>query len=399
MRRRPARLPCCLLGLLVAFACAADPAAAPSAPSPDPAREAQARDTEEKLAALRAQIAELAAAQDALLGQRDGAARALREADREVAAADAALRAAEADLAAQQVRLDELAAREAELAAGLSAQREALAALLRALHAQGRHAPLKLLLAQDRIEALGRHLAYLGYFRRDRTERIERLLADLGALSRARVDVQAQQAALETARTARQAEREALDAERSRRQTLLAGLEGRFRDTRARLAALGRDETALLALLERLRDLFADIPLEVDATTPFSRRAGTLPWPLTGKLRAGFGRSLPDGRPSNGWLLEAQAGQEVRAVAHGRVAFADWLKGFGLIAIIDHGDGFMSLYAHNDALLRAAGDWVRAGEALAIAGTSGGQGAPSLYFELRRGGRPVDPVRWLQRKP
>lgn len=398
MSRRPARLLPCLLGLLVAFACAADDATT-SGQASERARDAQARDAEQKLAALRAQIAELAAAQDALLGERDSAARALREADRKVAEADAALRATEADLSAQQARLDELAAREAELAAGLAQQREALAALLRALHAQGRHAPLKLLLAQDRIEALGRHLAYLGYFRRDRAGRIERLLADLDALDQARADVRAQQAVLEAARAAQQADIATLAAERGQRRQLLAELEGRFRDTRSRLTALGRDETALIALLERLRDLFADIPLQIDATAPFASRAGNLPWPLPGKLRTGFGRPLPDGRPSSGWLLEAQPGQEVRAVAHGRVAFADWLKGFGLIAIVDHGDGYMSLYANNDALLRAAGDWVGAGETIAIAGTSGGSAGPSLYFELRRNGRPVDPVRWLRRHP
>jgi septal ring factor EnvC (AmiA/AmiB activator) len=123
-----------------------------------------------------------------------------------------------------------------------------------------------------------------------------------------------------------------------------------------------------------------------------------LPWPINGRLLTGFGPQLPDGRTSSGWLLDATAGAEIKAVAHGRVAFSDWLKGFGLIAIIDHGDGYMSLYASADALLRAAGDWVEAGEVVALAGSSGGQSAPGVYFELRRNGKPVDPVRWLLRK-
>ena len=104
---------------------------------------------------------------------------------------------------------------------------------------------------------------------------------------------------------------------------------------------------------------------------------------------------MPDGRPSPGWLLAGQSGDHVKALAPGRVAFADWLKGYGLIVILDHGDGWMSLYAQNDSLLKEAGDWVAAGEALAGVGTSGGQAQPALYLELRQNGKPVDPKGWF----
>ncbi|TXK64857.1 peptidoglycan DD-metalloendopeptidase family protein [Alkalisalibacterium limincola] len=107
---------------------------------------------------------------------------------------------------------------------------------------------------------------------------------------------------------------------------------------------------------------------------------------------------MPDGRAAQGWLIAGTAGAEVRAISHGRVAFADWLKGYGLIVIVDHGDGWMSLYANNDALLKDAGDWVRAREPVATVGSSGAQGRPALYFELRRESRPVDPASWLQRR-
>src|SRR5690606_34912581 len=137
--------------------------------------------------------------------------------------------------------------------------------------------------------------------------------------------------------------------------------------------ALGRDEKALAALLERLRDVFADIPQQLDGDRPLAELKGRLPAPLQGTVRSAFGGTLPDGRRSNGWLLGASAGTEVRAIAHGRVAFADWLRGYGLIAIIDHGDGYMSLYAQNDALLAEAGAWVRPGDVLATVGSSGGQ--------------------------
>lgn len=383
-------LRCWLAGLLLL-------SAAVAAQSPSAAREEEQRQTEQRLEAVRGQIAELAREQDALAGERDGAARELRAADRSIGEATAALRALDADLAAQQQSLQALEAEQTALERRLAEQRESLSALLRATHAQGRHASLKLLLAQDRVDALGRTVVYLGYFRQARTDRIRALLDDLAALAQARAAVAAQQEILQAARDVQEAALASLDAERVARRSLLAALEKRFRDSRARLTALGRDEAALVALLKRLQDIFVDIPQRLDGAAPFASLAGRLPWPTAGKLRTGFGRSLPDGRQSSGWLIAASAGQEVRAVAHGRVAFADWMKGFGLIAIIDHGDGYMSLYASNDALLREVGDWVQAGDVIASAGSSGGQQEAGVYFELRRAGRPVDPARWLRR--
>jgi septal ring factor EnvC (AmiA/AmiB activator) len=127
-------------------------------------------------------------------------------------------------------------------------------------------------------------------------------------------------------------------------------------------------------------------------------KVGGLGWPLSGSLLARFGGRMPDGRSSSGVLIGAPTGSTVTAVADGSVVFSEWMTGYGLILIIDHGNGYMSLYAHNESLLRDAGDKVRRGDAVAKVGTSGGQGAPALYFELRRNGQPVDPSSWLQRR-
>ncbi|MGO1721011.1 MAG: murein hydrolase activator EnvC family protein, partial [Luteimonas sp.] len=125
---------------------------------------------------------------------------------------------------------------------------------------------------------------------------------------------------------------------------------------------------------------------------------GGLGWPLSGTLLAGFGAKMPDGRDSDGVLIAAPAGTTVQAVAEGTVVFAEWMTGYGLIVIVDHGNNHMSLYAHNDALLREVGDRVSRGDPVASVGSSGGQGQPALYFELRRGGEPIDPSSWLQKR-
>ncbi|HEY4581284.1 MAG TPA: peptidoglycan DD-metalloendopeptidase family protein, partial [Lysobacter sp.] len=127
-------------------------------------------------------------------------------------------------------------------------------------------------------------------------------------------------------------------------------------------------------------------------------QVGGLSWPLSGSLLAGYGARMPDGRQSSGVLVSAAAGTPVKAVADGTVVFAEWMTGYGLILIIDHGNGYMSLYAHNDSLLRNPGDRVQRGDTVSTVGTSGGQGTAALYFELRRDGKPVDPRTWLQKR-
>ena len=369
--------------------------AAPAALAQD-GRAAEERQAQQRLETLRGQIKAITAEQRAAEGERGEATRALREADARVSEAVRALRRTEAGIAHREQELRALEKEKALLEAGLSEQREALAALVRSAYALGRHEQLKLLLAQDRMADLARVLAYHRYFQADRQQRITGLVAELRELADVAQRIEQQRQELEAARQQQQAELAGLESEQAERAAVLAKLEAGFKDRAARLAALGRDEKAVQAMLERLRDAVADIPRQVDDTRPFASRRGQLPRPLAGSVLAAFGGRMPDGRTSEGWLVAGTAGAEVRAVAPGRVAFSDWLKGYGLLAIVDHGDGWMSLYAFNDALLKDVGDWVRTGEPLATVGTSGGQGRPALYFELRRNGQPQDPKPWLR---
>jgi septal ring factor EnvC (AmiA/AmiB activator) len=351
---------------------------------------------QQKLEALRTQIRTITEEQRAVEDERAKAGTQLREADQAVSESVRALRRTEAGIATQELELQALEAKKAGLETGLSNQREALAALVRSAYALGRHEQLKLLLAQDRMSDLARVLAYHRYFQADRRERIEGLIAELQSLAAVAQQIVDQRQILEAARGQQQADLAALEAQRGERATVLATLEAGFKDRAARLATLGRDEQAVVKLLAKLRDAVADIPQQVDDIRPFAGRKGQLARPLAGPPLAAFGGKLPDGRASDGLLIAGTAGAEVRAVAPGRVAFSDWLKGYGLLVIVDHGDGWMSLYAFNDALLKDVGDWVRAGDPLATVGSSGGQGRAALYFELRRGGEPQDPKAWLR---
>lgn len=394
-------------GLLVA-ACAAAPAVADT--GTQPARKAAA--AQQQLAQTRQRIQALAEEQKRIEAQRDAAARELREADGRVAGGQRALDATTAQIAALDARLVELQAQQSALSKSLSSQRTELAALLRSAYALGGNSQLKLLLEQDRMGDLARVLAYHRYFQRDRSARIGRLQQELQALAAVGEQVRARQAELQDTRVRQQAELADLAARKQARGQLLTSLDGKYRDRKTRLAALGRDEQATQALLEKLRRAMAQAAKKPSVAKAPGRRPGTtsapvasdpkiplgpLRLPLAGSVLAGFGGTMPDGHRSQGLLIAGSAGAPVQAVRAGRVAYADWLKGYGLLVILDHGNGWMSLYAFNDTLLKNAGDAVAAGEAISTVGSSGGQGRPALYFELRRDGQPQDPKAWLQR--
>jgi septal ring factor EnvC (AmiA/AmiB activator) len=393
VRRWLLPLLCCLA--LSAPALAKKTTAAPSAQS--------AAAAQKQLEIVRARIKALSDQQRALDDQRGAATKSLREVDGKVAAAQRDLHGTEATIATLQTQLEQLQRQQSELAAGLSRQRAALATLLRSAYALGNHAQLQLLLEQDRMSDLARVLAYHRYFERDRQQRIDGLKAQLQTLAQVSEQVKARQQELIAARARQQDELAALAAQRAARGKFVASLDASYRDQHARLDALGRDETNTERLLARLRAAMARI-----ARTPAVPKAqrkpgdanipvGPLKLPLTGQVLAGFGGIMPDGHRSNGLLIAGAAGAEVHAVAAGRVAYADWLKGYGLLLIIDHGGGWMTLYAFNDSLLKNVGDNVSAGQAIASVGSSGGQGRPALYFELRHDGQPADPRGWLRR--
>jgi len=385
------------LWLLVAMACILALAPLPpAAQEPDPAaRAAQEKAARQKLEAVRAEVRALTAQQQQARGERAEAVDALREQELAVAEVARQVQALDAEREAREARLEQLEAHKAELAQALSAQREGLAALLRSAYALGQHQELRLLLQQDDMADIARALAYHRYFQRARVEHIEGLMKDLRELAGVEESIRAEALEVERNRSERAVEAERLAAERASREELIARIDAQLGDRAARIAALGKDEAALTDLLEKLRDIFADIPRHLPQVEAFADSRGRLQWPHRGRILVAFGGTDESGRPSNGILIAADPGSQVRAISHGRVAFADWLRGYGLMIIVDHGDGWLSLYGGNETLTRGVGDWVDAGQLLATSGSSGGQRRPGVYFELRAKGKPVDPKGWL----
>ncbi|MCC7635707.1 peptidoglycan DD-metalloendopeptidase family protein [Stenotrophomonas rhizophila] len=400
-----------------------------------PALAQNPKEAERKLQKLRSELKGVAQERRNLEGQRGQASRQLRDADEKVARTGRVLAQTETALQRETRAMEELQRKRSDLQAGLGKQRQELAALLRSAYRIGNNAPLKLLLSQDRVADANRSLAYHRYLQRERARRIQALTTDLAELQAVETEIVQRRQALEGTRQQQKQQAAALADDRRARAATVASLDERYKDRSEREKALGQDAKALETLLANLRAAAARAEAErraaarraaaekaaaakaekaaaANGTRPPPRpgktppvvasapppKVGGLGWPLSGNLLARYGGKLPDGRTSSGVLIGAPAGSTITAVADGTVVFSDWMTGYGMILIVDHGNGYMSLYAHNDTLLRDAGAAVKKGDAVAKVGNSGGQGVTALYFELRRNGQPVDPGSWLQRR-
>ena len=388
------------------------------------------REAERKLQQLRDELKTISADRRDLEGKRGTAAQQLRQADEKVAKTARALSETETALRTHEQKLSELQQQRAQLQRGLREQRVQLAALLRAADHVGRNAPRKVLLSQDTVGDATRMLADHRYVQNARAQRIQGLTTQLEALTQVEQQITERRQALDAARAQQKAQASSLLKDRSQQAATVAQLDTRYQQRAEREKALGQDAKALEQLLANLRAAAAKAdaerraaakraaaeaaaqakrgktdrperpgktPPKVVANAP-APKVGGLSWPVSGNLLARFNATLPDGHTSKGVLIGAPKGSTVTAVADGTVVFSDWMTGYGMILIVDHGNGYMSLYAHNDTLLRDAGASIKRGEAVAKVGSSGGQGVPALYFELRRNGQPVDPSSWLQRR-
>lgn len=355
-------------------------------------------DAERELEQVRERIEAVTEELDSRRSSRDAATQSLESIERELAATKRKLDELDARVAELEQRERELEAQMRAARSRLDEEREALAEQVRLSYMTGRQELLKLMLNQNDPAALGRMLVYYDYLNRARSGRIEAVGDDLAELERLAADSAEVRQRLASLRTETASERERLQRQRGERAAAIERLEASIDSAGERLAALEREERRLADLVERLGEATAEFPVDTDE--PFGELKGRLTWPAPGQLANDFG-SPRNGGPMrwNGVVLDAPAGTAVRAIYNGRIAYADWLPGLGLLLVVDHGGGYMSLYGHNQALYAEAGDWVEPGEAIAEVGDTGGQPEPSLYFEIRRGGEPVNPRDWVAGTP
>ena len=382
------------LGLLAAFGLGLCARSSPADQTTDTA-EAKA-----KLAEVRGRIRALASRLGAELEQRDVLSARLREADLGITDTRRRLDSLRGEQLSAERHREELRAEQSRVENSLDAQRDALARQARAAYMIGELEQIKLLLSQTDPASAGRMAAYYGYFARERSRRIAAILERVGRVQE--LIEQIDQASDKLRALQAETLRQMADLKHARQERVLALAEitKQVGSGNQELAQLKREERAEESLLADLARVLQDFP--VDAQQSFEGLRGKLPWPVQGSMIARYRDSRPDvgqsGLRRNGVLIETTRGAKVRAPYFGRVVYADWLQGLGLLLIIGHKGNYMTLYGHAEVLYKSVGDWVAPGDV--IAGLSeAGSAAPQLYFEIRDGRKPVDPKVWLIAKP
>ncbi len=395
----------------------------------------QRAETQQQLEAARKDVAELKKLLEQLQQEKSGVQKELRSTETEMGELEKQVKSLENELKKSEDDIQRLNQEKKKLQDARLEQQRLIGIQARAAYQSGRQEYLKLLLNQQEPEKFSRTLTYYDYLSQARLEQLETFNETLRQLANVENDIATQQAQLSEQRSALDGRREQLAAVRQERQQALAKLNREYSAGGQKLKARQQEQAELAQVLKTIEETLArqareaeearqralaeqrrqqqeqsrpgrpaptDGPLVSSAGTsyggPFSQAKGKLPWPVDGRLVARYGTPRgSDARTKwDGVLIGAAAGSQVRAVHGGRVVFADWLRGAGLLVILDHGNGYLSLYGHNQSLLKDAGDIVKAGEPIATVGTSGGQNTPALYFAIRQQGRPSDPALWCR---
>ena len=327
--------------------------------------------------------------------QQSSALKKLRSSEKRIATASKILRSTKRQLKKKEYQLKRLRRQQQTLEVDKKAQKKALADQLRSAYMNGKQEYLKLLLNQQDPDELGRMLVYYDYMNKARSKQVNELKKTLSELKNIDLAIQKEIRQLDLLRQSKEAETKQLTKLKLKRKKLVETLTKEIASKNDQLTELEINAQELQQLIDSVRQTIE----EMDFTQPLEglkKLKGRLKWPTSGKQIQRYG-SLNQGQRSSGILIAGREGIEINSIHHGRVVYADWLRGFGLLMIVDHGKGYMSLYGYNQALYKEVGDWVEAGEAVSTLGQSGGQKQPALYFELRHQGKPINPKRWFKR--
>ncbi|HSN40476.1 MAG TPA: peptidoglycan DD-metalloendopeptidase family protein [Burkholderiales bacterium] len=376
--------------------------AAAAAPSATRAKE-DLRELRGRIEALQKRISDAEESKTEAADALKGSERAISDANRKLH--DLAQQSLQADR-----RLAGLRAGRRDNETALQAQQALLERLLYQQYLDGRSEPLKLLLNRENPNQIARQMHYFSYISRARADLIGDLRTRLAQLDQSAREVEAQAAEIASIAAEQTAQKRRLEQEKRARGRVLARISTDIRKQKREIGTLKRDENRLSKLVEQLGRIISRTPSRSPAPrlrnerlpdnandgSPFQALKGKLHLPVRGELANRFGSPrLDSGLLWKGLFIAAKAGEEVRAIASGRVVFADWLRGFGNLLIIDHGAGYMSLYGYNETLYKRVGDALQGGETIATVGNSGGNADSGLYFEIRYQGKPFDPLTWV----
>lgn len=348
----------------------------------------------EQLERLRARIQSLTADIERDRSKRNTSQKALETIERRIADINTKLLDTRKQLEQRNQRIQRLTTDYQRHQQRLTQQTDKFGRLVYATYVMGRQGYIKMLLNQEDPTRLGRAITYYRYFARARAQQIAQINQTLETLQDLKQRLDTEKRELQELEWSQVRTRQTLQETRRERELLIGRLNQRIVSQGQELESLRRDERRLQRLLDELTAMMRDIPPKIRTDIQFGQMRGKLHLPVRGQIGARFNDPKKGNMRWNGLFLNAPEDQTVRAVFHGRIAFADWLRGFGLLLIIDHGDGYMSLYSHNKVLYKQVGDWVDTGEPVAAVGTSGGLTEAGLYFEIRHNGKPRNPLIW-----
>ena len=354
----------------------------------------------ENLQQLRKQIDSIKKEIDGMRGQRDDLQTSLEKTEKEIGGISAELHQLQIQAQQTELKIESLNVERATERETLTRLRATLVQDMRSGYATGRQQRIKLLLNQQDPAGVSRMLTYHGYLSRARAGRMHEVRESVARINELEAALLEQQAEIAGNRQ-QQAERsERLSTQQAERKALLTGLKSDLQSRSGELSNLQKDEQRVQALLQSLQRALRTVPPEDAGATSLRKLKGQLQWPVAGRITRRYGARQASGElKSSGIFIASVAGADVHAISSGRVAFADWLRGFGLLLIIDHGEGYMSLYGQNRSLYKEVGAWVNRGEVVAAAGNSGGQLRDGLYLELRKNGKPFNPTSWFKGQP
>ncbi|HLR17982.1 MAG TPA: peptidoglycan DD-metalloendopeptidase family protein [Alcanivoracaceae bacterium] len=349
----------------------------------------------EELRQLRSRIQALQQQHDRDLKKRDNLAHLLREQDKRIAQLTKTQNILRIEQREAKERLATAEERQAAMIAEQSTQLRWLKKTAQALYQQGSEPKLKLLLNQEQPDQISRMLRYHDYFQKARHARLTEIKKELATLIDAIAEVRAAREHLTRQEDAVTRKHREIQQAQEERKKSLANLNKSITNQATRLQRMREDAAHLDRLLKDMQRSTAQMPVNPSGT-PFKQLRGKLPWPAVGRIKANY-NSIREGNIRwSGILLDVPDGTPVRAIHAGRVSYTDWVRGYGLITIIDHGDSYLSLYGHSQTLLKEVGDWVNPGDVIALAGNSGSADRSGIYLEIRHRGQTINPRTWIR---